>query len=123
MKKLFVAINAIVITTALSFSLLAQNNVQNNDRQIAKPDANKIKVGQKVSLGCKNPGSHQDVAKTPSITNTTGKILKKGAKLSWSATDGDKGVVTLQNDLAPNASVQAMGSAGNGYSCQAWTLQ
>ncbi|MFN0111062.1 MAG: hypothetical protein ACKVZH_19550 [Blastocatellia bacterium] len=121
MKKLFIAINTIVIAAALSLSLFAQ--AQNDRPQVAKPDASKMRVAQKVSLGCKNPGSHQDVAKTPSVSNTTGKVLKKGTKLNWSASDGDKGVITLANDLAAGGSVQAMGSAGNGYTCQAWTMQ
>lgn len=120
MKKLFIAINTIVIAAALSLSLAAQTK---NERQIAKPDADKMRVAQKVSLGCKNPGSHQDVAKTPSVTNSTGKLIKKGAKINWSASDGDKGVLTLDKDLAAGGSVQVLGTAGQNYTCQAWTMQ
>jgi len=77
MKKLFVAFNAIVITATLSFSMLAQNN-----RQVV-PRPTVLTVGQKVTLGCKNPGSHQDVSKDPTITNTSGKTIKKGSKIRW----------------------------------------
>lgn len=118
MKKLFIALNAIIITTALSFSMLAQNN---NQRVNPKPPV--MTVGQKVNLGCKNPGSHQDVGKNPTITNTTGKTIKKGAKVNWTSTDNDKGVITLDKDMAPNGTIQALGNAGQNYTCQAWTLQ
>ena len=46
-------------------------------------------------LGCKNPGSHQDVAKTPTITNSTNQTLAVGKKVYWSASDGDKGTISL----------------------------
>jgi len=117
MKKLFVAFNAIVITATLSFSMLAQNN-----RQVV-PRPTVLTVGQKVTLGCKNPGSHQDVSKDPTITNTSGKTIKKGSKVNWSASDGDKGVITLDKDMAPNGTITALGNPGQNYTCQAWTMQ
>jgi len=118
MKKLFIALNALMITAALSFSMLAQNN---NTRISPKPPV--LTVGTKVMLACKNPGSHQDVSKDPTITNNTGKTIKKGAKVSWSASDGDKGVITLDKDMAPNGTLTVLGNPGQNYSCQAWTLQ
>ena len=56
-----------------------------------------------VFVGCSNPGSSQDVAKTPSLKNTTSYAVPKGSVLNWSANDGDKGSVTLASDRAPSA--------------------
>ncbi|MEP7342732.1 MAG: hypothetical protein ABI977_33695 [Acidobacteriota bacterium] len=120
MKKMFVIMNAVVVTATLSLSLMA--NPQNNNQRIS-PKPPVLTVGQKVMLPCKNPGSHQDVSKNPTITNTTGKTIKKGAKVNWSASDSDKGVITLDKDMAPNGTITALGNAGQSYSCQAWTLQ
>ena len=121
MKKLFTVINTVLVAGALAISLAAQTK---NDRpQVNRPDANKMQVLQKVAMTCKNPGSHQDVAKTPDITNSTGKLLKKGAKVNWTSSDGDKGTITLDKDLAAGASVRGLGSAGQSYTCQAWTMQ
>jgi len=61
--------------------------------------------------------------KEPTITNTTNKTIKKGAKVNWSASDGDKGIVTLDKDMPPNGRVIVFGSPGQSYSCQAWTRQ
>lgn len=119
MKKMFVIINAVVVTGVLSLSLMA-NPQNNNVRVNPKPV---LTVGQKVMLPCKNPGSHQDVSKNPTITNTTGKTIKKGAKVNWTASDNDKGVITLDKDMAPNGTITALGNAGQNYTCQAWTLQ
>lgn len=121
MKKLCIALNALLISSAPSFPVLAQNH--NNRSAAARPVASKIKMAQKVMLGCENPGTHQDVAKLPTVTNTTGQTLRRGTKLNWWASDGDRGVITLQNDLAPNSSITALGTAEQGYTCQAWTLQ
>lgn len=59
----------------------------------------KIQQSLFVKLECKNPGSHQDVAKTPWVKNTTAKTMPKGHKINWKASDGDKGVITLTKDL------------------------
>ena len=75
---------------------------------------------QKVALGCKNPGTHQDIAKTPSLINTTSSTLAKGKWLYWSATDGDQGSLQLQAALPPQGSVDVQGAPGNGYNCSAW---
>ncbi|HVJ21377.1 MAG TPA: CARDB domain-containing protein [Polyangiaceae bacterium] len=73
-----------------------------------------------VYVGCANPGSSQDVAKTPSLKNTTTSAIPKGSVLRWSANDGDKGTVTLAADLAPGATVKAQGiKPGNVYTCNA----
>lgn len=76
-----------------------------------------LTLGTSVALGCANPGSHQDVGKTPVITNTTGAPLKAGMNLQWSSSDGDKGSIKLAADLAPGASVKGLGTAGQAYSC------
>lgn len=73
---------------------------------------------RKVLVGCQNPGSHQDVAKTPIITNTTGHAISALTKVYWTATDGDKGYV--QGPFAINESKTALGAPGNGYSCEAY---
>jgi hypothetical protein len=70
-----------------------------------------------VSVQCSNPGSSQDVAKTPAIKNTSLTTLYKGQRINWYASDGDLGQVTLGADLPPGATVKAMGKAGNGYTC------
>ena len=74
-----------------------------------------------VNLKCYNPGSSQDVLKTPYIKNTTGKIIKAGSKISWRSSDGDQGSITLTKDLPPNQEVQGSGQAGGTYTCTAWT--
>src|SRR5262245_18855622 len=73
-----------------------------------------------VFIGCANSGGHQDVAKSPSLKNTSTAAIPKGYVLSWSASDGDKGTLTLAADLAPGATVKAQGSKpGNVYTCNA----
>ncbi len=74
-------------------------------------------AGVPISVACKNPGSSQDVAKTPSLTNTTSYTIAKGRTLMWKSSDGDSGSHKLEADLAPGASVKAMGKAGNAYTC------
>jgi len=116
-KRLFVATNAIVTAAALSCSMLAQGNPR------IAPKLPLLTVGRKIMLSCMNPVSHQAVGKDPTIANTTGKMLKKGANINWSASDGDEGVITLDKDLAPNGTVTALGNPGQSYTCQAWTFQ
>ncbi len=70
-----------------------------------------------IPITCMNPGSHQDVSKTPSLKNTAGGTIRKGQILSWKSSDGDHGTIKLDADLAPNASVQVLGQPGNGYTC------
>lgn len=72
---------------------------------------------RKVSLACRNPGSHQDVAKTPIITNTTSHAISATSKIYWNASDGDHGLI--YGPLAVNESKSGLGSAGNNYSCTA----
>lgn len=74
-------------------------------------------IGTPVSIACTNPGSHQDVAKTPSLKNTSGAKIEKGRVLYWKATDGDSGSIKLEADLLPNQAVQVIGKPGNGYQC------
>lgn len=112
---LLIAFKTLFITATLCFSPLA-NAHANAASQF------KLKAGGpgKISLGCKNPGTQQDVAKTPVIINTTDQMIGAGVTLYWSATDGDKGALTLQSSLTPKASAKAAGAAGNSYSCTAW---
>lgn len=72
----------------------------------------------KVYLTCQNPGTHQDVAKTPTITNNSRRNVPFNTTIYWNATDGDSG--TTKGPLAVGASKQVLGSAGNGYSCTAY---
>jgi len=74
-----------------------------------------------VKLQCRNPGSSQDVVKTPVIKNTTGKIIKAGSKIYWRSSDGDKGTITLTKDLLPNLEVNGQGSPASYYTCTAST--
>jgi hypothetical protein len=74
-----------------------------------------------LTLQCKNPGSHQDVGKTPNITNTTNQTLAKGRDIYWKSSDGDKGVIELDAPLAPGQSISGLGAAGQSYNCTAST--
>lgn len=80
------------------------------------------------ALSCKNPGSHQDVAKEPILVNTSGATLAKGSVLYWytkpaAGQTAEKGQVELDNALAPGGSVQGRGGPGNGYQCGAFIVQ
>src|SRR5262245_43056846 len=50
---------------------------------------------------CKNPGSSQDVAKTPSLVNTGLYAIPAGKTLFWKSSDGDSGEIKLLAPLAP----------------------
>ncbi len=73
---------------------------------------------QRVSLSCRNPGSHQDVAKNPIITNNTRNPISSSTRVYWEATDGDKGFV--QGPFKIGESKSGLGNAGNGYQCSAY---
>lgn len=75
---------------------------------------------RRVNLQCRNPGTHQDVAKTPKITNTSGHALSADIKVYWSASDGDNGFV--MGPFQINQSKLGLGEAGNAYSCEAYYL-
>jgi hypothetical protein len=75
-----------------------------------------------ITIACKNPGSSQDVAKTPVLTNSTSHPIAKGKTLTWKSSDGDGGSLKLDADLLPGASIKAMGKAGNGYTCSSTYL-
>lgn len=75
---------------------------------------------RKVFLTCSNPGSHQDVAKTPIITNSTRHPISATTKVYWTATDGDKGFLNGPFDV--NQSRTALGAPGNAYQCSAFYL-
>ncbi len=76
-----------------------------------------------AGLQCASPGSHQDVAKTPKITNTVGQVLAAGTMIGWNASDGDQGQMVLANNLYPGGVVFATGRApGQVYTCTAYTM-
>jgi hypothetical protein len=105
--------NALAIV-ALGF--VAATVSANADAQIAFVPG--LTFGTSVAIACKNPGSSQDVAKTPYLVNNTAGTLKKGQVVTWQASDGDKGSVTLAADLLPGAQLKVQGSkAGNAYTC------
>jgi hypothetical protein len=112
-NRLFSIISVLTIAAALLLTATAQNT--NLDDRLLR-----LKT---VKLPCANPGGHQDVAKTPYISNNTGQTLKKGTRLSWTASDGDKGQMILNSDLAAGASVAMRGHPGQNYTCQAWTIK
>jgi hypothetical protein len=76
-----------------------------------------LNLGTSIALGCANGGSHQDVAKTPILKNTTAAAIGKGRTLYWKSSDSDYGSVKLEADLAPGATVQGLGHPGNSYTC------
>lgn len=79
----------------------------------------KLQFATSVPLACKNPGTHQDVGKSPTIQNTSGAKLRAGQQIHWTATDGDKGSITLKVDVPPNGTFQVIGIAGRSYQCTA----
>jgi hypothetical protein len=86
------------------------------------PSAHEIGAGDAgwVALGCSNPGTQQDAAKTPSIENTTAAPIPRGRSLLWTSSDGDRGGVTLGADLAPGDAVKGTGKPARGtYTCRA----
>ena len=73
-----------------------------------------------LALGCSNPRTQQDTAKTPVIENTTAAPIPRGKTLLWTASDGDHGGVTLGQDLAPGGAVRGTGKpARMTYTCSA----
>ena len=78
-----------------------------------------LMVSACAELPCRSPGTHQDVAKTPLIKNTTSDPLETGKNIYWSASDGDNGTITLQQPLPVNDEVQGLGSPGQVYTCEA----
>lgn len=76
-----------------------------------------------AGLQCNSPGSHQDVVKTPKITNTTGQMLAAGTMIGWNASDGDQGQMVLGNNLYPGGVTLATGhTAGQVYTCTAYLM-
>ncbi len=73
-----------------------------------------------VALGCTNPGSQQDTAKTPLIQNITAAPIPRGRSVLWQASDGDRGGVTLGRDLVPGDTVKGTGKPARVvYTCTA----
>ena len=104
----------VVLTLAVLGGLVACGDPpEPGDKQPPSPPAGYYQ------LECRNPGSHQDVAKTPIIKNTSGKTIPAGEKMSWSSSDGDYRQIDVQQNLAPDMEIQGLGSAGNSYSCAA----
>jgi hypothetical protein len=75
---------------------------------------------RRVYLSCQNPGSHQDVAKTPIIKNNTRSPISANTKIYWNSSDGDNGYI--YGPLAVNESKTALGNPGNGYNCESYYL-
>lgn len=77
-------------------------------------------LGTAVPITCKNPGSSQDVLKTPYLVNSTSATLKKGMSVAWATSDGERGTVQLAADLPPGGQLKVQGSKpGNAYTCNA----
>lgn len=87
---------------------------------LGNDNQNILKVST-IQLQCDNGGGQQDVAKTPFVTNNTGKTLPKGKKLFWHSTDGDKGVIQLDKALKPGETAVGRGRPGQNYQCTATT--
>ncbi len=97
---------------------LAAGTPKDASAETATISTTRIPLPTFVSIDCQNPGSSQDVAKTPVLKNTALTTLYKGQRLSWSSSDGDYGQLTLAADLPPGGTVKAMGKAGNAYTCK-----
>jgi hypothetical protein len=72
-----------------------------------------------IALSCTNPGGSQDVGKQPVIKNTASATIKAGYVISWTSSDGDKGMFKLDADLPVGATTKALGAPGNAYTCNA----
>ena len=75
-------------------------------------------IHRRIYISCSNPGTHQDVAKTPILTNTSNQNIGQSTKIFWQSSDNDSGFV--YGPLAKGASKSALGQPGNGYTCQAY---
>jgi hypothetical protein len=92
-----------------------------NAASMGNDNRDAIRTVGTIQLQCDNGGGQQDVAKTPFVTNTTGKTLPKGKKLFWHSTDGDKGVIQLEKALKPGETAIGHGHPGQNYQCTATT--
>jgi hypothetical protein len=104
---------------AASFAIIpsagAQERVQLSGGLVTGPI---LLLETPVAIACKNPGSSQDVAKTPWLTNNTAAKIPAGKTVFFKASDGDSGSQKLAADLLPGASVKMMGAkAGQVYTC------
>lgn len=112
-NKMFSIISIVSIASILLLTAAAQE---------IKPDR-RVLHANPVKLDCANPGGHQDVAKTPMVTNNTKQTINKGTRITWTSSDGDKGQMILESDLAAGASVEMRGHPGQNYTCQAWSIR
>jgi len=112
-NRIFLIVSALTLASAMLLTAAAQT---------INPDRRVLRATQ-VKLDCANPGGHQDVAKTPMVTNNTKQTIKKGTRISWTSSDGDKGQMILDSDLAAGASVEMRGHPGQNYTCQAWSIR
>jgi len=111
MNKLTIALAALVSSVSIFGGSRA-------DAQIVMAPITGLSLGTSIPVGCVNSGGSQDVLKTPSIKNDTGKTIPAGKTISWKSSDGDHGTVKLSADLAPGASLKVQGTKpGNAYSC------
>lgn len=105
-SRLFTPVSLMLITGVFAPIYLMPTEVY------AKPP------GVKVTLTCKNPGSHQDVAKTPIISNPNGPAVPSWKTIYWNSSDNDGGQV--QGPLAQGTQVQGLGKPGQNYTCTAY---
>jgi hypothetical protein len=102
---------------ALSLSVIPSANAQERV-DLSQPSSLMTVPLTLAPIQCKNPGSSQDIAKTPYLVNATSSAIPTGTMLFWKSSDGDSGEYKLTAPLAPNASVKMMGKAGQVYTCQ-----
>ena len=99
MKKIVVSA---LLATALSAAFVSTGT------EVSAKERKAIRFGTQVPIQCKNPGSSQDVNKTPSLINTTGVTIPKGQTLFWETNGSDKGGnIHLTADLLPGAGPSA----------------
>ena len=112
MNKLTVALAALVSSIALFAGPRAE-------AQIAMVPV--VSLGTSIPVSCVNSGSSQEIAKTPSLKNDTGKTIPAGKTISWKASDGDYGSLKLAADLPAGGTVKLQGKKpGNVYTCSAF---
>ena len=104
-----------LLTTAALAAFLASTAFA-NAAQLVVVNPN-LPILRTVALNCS--AGHGDVAQTIYVTNTTGKTILKGTKISWKL-NGVSGSFILQSNLGVGQMVSDLANPGNGGACTAY---
>jgi hypothetical protein len=106
----------VAAVTLLAVSTIATSEIRAGEIGKLAP---KLVDSSRVTVACADPGTGQEAGKKPKITNNTGFVIPKGRVVDWKTDDGDKGSITLTEDLADGASVNGAGTQSKAYTCSA----